>query len=82
MGKNSKEVSTGNGKGSAGLVLPRLDQGLVDRLVVADAREVGGVAALTGPDGLLPGLVAQVLETGLGVEGCGQLGGSFGVRGS
>ncbi len=81
MGKNSKEVSTSNGKGSAGLVLPRLDQGLVDRLV-ADAREAGGVAALTGPDGLLSGLVAQILETALGVEGCGQLGGSFGVRGS
>ncbi|MCP4963698.1 MAG: IS256 family transposase [bacterium] len=48
-------------------MLPRLDQDVVDRLV-ADAREAGGVAALTGPDGLLSGLVAQILETALGVE--------------
>jgi len=32
---------------------------------VADAREAGGVASLTGPDGLLSGLVAQILETAL-----------------
>ena len=44
-----------------------LEQHLVDRLV-AEARETGGVAALTGPDGLLAGLVAQILETALGVE--------------
>ena len=44
-----------------------MDQGLADRLV-AEAREAGGVAALTGPDGLLSGLVAQLLETALGVE--------------
>jgi transposase-like protein len=49
------------------LRLPRLEQGLAERLV-AEAREAGGVAALTGPDGLLAGLVAQILETALGVE--------------
>ncbi len=47
--------------------MPRLEQGLAERLV-AEAREAGGVAALTGPDGLLAGLVAQILETALGVE--------------
>src|SRR5680860_1048266 len=53
--------------GKKRLVLPRLDQDLADRLV-AEAREAGGVASLTGPDGLLSGLVAQLLETALGVE--------------
>lgn len=53
--------------------LPRLDQRLADRLV-AEAREAGGVAALTGPDGLLSGLVAQLLETALGVELADHLG--------
>ena len=67
MGENTKEVATGNGDGGAGLVLPRLDQGVVDQLV-ADARESGGLASLAGPDGLLSGLVAQFLETALGVE--------------
>ena len=47
--------------------MPRLDQGLADRLV-AEARENGGLASLTGPDGLLSGLVGQLLETALGVE--------------
>ena len=47
--------------------LPRLDQELADRLV-ADAREAGGLVSLTGPDGLLSGLVGQLLETALGVE--------------
>jgi putative transposase len=47
--------------------LPRLDQELADQLV-ADAREAGGLASLTGPDGLLSGLVGQLLETALGVE--------------
>lgn len=49
------------------LQLPRLDQGLADQLV-ADAREAGGVASLTGPDGLLSSLVGQLLETALAVE--------------
>jgi len=49
------------------LRLPRLDQDLADRLV-ADAREAGGVGSLAGPDGLLAGLVGQLLETALGVE--------------
>lgn len=49
------------------LKLPRLDQDLADQLV-AEAREAGGVASLTGPDGLLSGLVAQLLETALAVE--------------
>lgn len=49
------------------LRLPRLDQDLADQLV-ADAREAGGLASLTGVDGLLSGLVAQLLETALGVE--------------
>lgn len=53
--------------------MPRLDQGLADQLV-AEAREAGGVAALTGPDGLLSGLVAQLLETALGVEMADHLG--------
>lgn len=44
-----------------------MEDGLVERLV-AEARESGGLAALTGPDGLLAGLVAQVLETALEVE--------------
>lgn len=54
-------------RGKQRMVLPRLDQELADRLV-AEAREAGGVASLTGPDGLLSGLVAQLLETALGVE--------------
>jgi putative transposase len=49
------------------LRLPRLEQGLAEQLV-AEAREMGGVAALTGPDGLLTGLVAQILQTALNVE--------------
>ncbi|MCP4305167.1 MAG: IS256 family transposase [bacterium] len=53
--------------------LPRLEQDLADRLV-AEAREAGGVGALTGPDGLLSGLVAQVLETALSVELADHLG--------
>jgi transposase-like protein len=47
--------------------LPRLDQSLAQQLVT-EAREAGGVAALTGPDGLLAGLVAQILQTALNVE--------------
>ena len=53
--------------------LPRLDQGLADRLV-AEAREAGGVAALTGSGGLLSGLVTQLLETALEVELADHLG--------
>lgn len=49
------------------LRLPRLDQAVADQLV-ADAREAGGLASLTGADGLLSGLVKQLLETALGVE--------------
>jgi transposase-like protein len=44
-----------------------LEDGLAERLV-AEARESGGVAALTGPDGLLAGLVAQILEKALEIE--------------
>jgi transposase-like protein len=44
-----------------------LDQGLADRLV-AEARETGGIASLTGPDGLLSDIVSQILETALSVE--------------
>ena len=44
---------------------PKLDQALAERLV-ADARD-GGMD-LVGPDGLLAGLVGQLLETALGVE--------------
>lgn len=66
MGKSTKEASTRIGK-NAGLVLPRLEQGLAERLV-AEAREAGGVASLTGPDGLLAGLVSQIMETALAVE--------------
>ena len=59
VGVNSKEASTNRSKkGRSELRLPRLEQGLAERLV-AEAREAGGVAALTGPDGLLAGLVAQ-----------------------
>ena len=76
MGKNTRDTSTsvavGGGSGRR-LELPRLDQGLADQLV-AEAREAGGVAALTGPDGLLSGLVAQLLETALGVELADHLG--------
>lgn len=70
MGKSTKGASTSatvEGAGSAKSKLPRLDQDLADRLV-AEAREAGGVAALTGPGGLLAGLVGQLLETALGVE--------------
>jgi transposase-like protein len=49
------------------LRLPRLED-RVARELVEEARELGGLAGLAGPNGLLAGLVAQVLETALGVE--------------
>jgi putative transposase len=65
MGKNTEVTSTtGLKKRGRGL---RLEQAVADRLI-AESREQGGVAALTGPDGLLSGLVAQILQTALGVE--------------
>ena len=76
MGNEAKDVSTSvtvEGGVDGRLTLPRLDQAVADRLV-ADAREAGGVGALTGPDGLLPGLVAQILETALTVEMSDHLG--------
>ena len=73
MGKSTRVVSTSAAIDGGGLRLPRLDQDVADRLV-AEAREAGGVMALCGPDGLLSGLVAQLLETALGVELADHLG--------
>lgn len=63
--KNGSARTAKRRRGSDGR--PKLDQELAQRLV-DEARESGGVAGLTGPDGLLSGLVAQILETALEVE--------------
>ncbi len=67
MTTTTKEVSTINIKKDRKNRALTLDQGLVDRLV-AEARETGGIASLTGPDGVLSQLVTQILETALTVE--------------
>ena len=64
MTSSTKNVSTSVTK-KAGR--SKLDQALAERLI-AEASEAGGVAALTGPDGLLSDLVGQILETALSFE--------------
>jgi len=73
----SGELAEGDGGG--GLVLPEdVVAELAGRL--AERARSGGPAALTGPDGLLSGIIGQVLQAGLAAELDAHLDGEDGNR--